>query len=46
MKTLIKKECRKIDGLFISLEEGFYFIVMDIKYNYKVFELDIDDDSR
>ena len=24
----------------------FYFIAMDIKYNYKVFELDIDDDSR
>ena len=33
MKILIKKECRKIDGLFISLEEGFYFIAMDIKFN-------------
>ena len=36
-----------IGGLFISLEEGnIYFEPMDIKYNYKVFELDIDEDSR
>ena len=36
-----------IGGLFISLEEGdIYFEPMDIKDNYKVFELDIDEDSR